>query len=454
MKKRTLAAVCAALLLIGVGAGAYSLSPTVHPGRTGEAPEFGRTGAYSVGTIVREFSLPGRTRIGTLGLITGSVSAAERELAVRFWYPAEEDLGADTAVYSHIMAIPDTDAVKVVTQGIAIPGAPPITTDTYPLILMSHGYRGWSTQFSNLAEHIASRGYIVASIDHADMPATSLPSLLVSFGNVLVDRTQDQRQVLTAILAQSVDGAEPVLAAINRESIGLIGYSMGGYGALATAGATYDFSNTPLSNIPKDARAQLTSLEGERTNIDALVTFAPWGGAPDNRAWAESSLANITVPTMIIAGNQDDVVDFENGIKWIYDSLQGTDRRLLVLREARHNIVGNDFTLPADAPFAAIEFLKEPVWRSDRLNAINQHFVAVFLDLHLKGDTAKAAYLDLPTTGSNASQWPIGFREQLNGSFAGPEQPKHWKGFQRRWAVGLEMYAAPAQDAEPEPRAK
>lgn len=448
MKKRTLGLGLAALLLLGGGAAAYIVSPTVHAGQTGEAPVLGRTGEYAIGTFVKEFNLPDRTQIGTLGLVTGSISEAERALAVRFWYPSEGTSGAETATYRHMMAIPDKDAVEVLTQGIAAQDAAPLDSETYPLIIMSHGYRGWSTQFSNLAEHIASRGYIVASIDHADMPADGLPSLLVSFGNVLVDRTQDQRQILAAILAQSTDGSEPRFAAIDRETVGLIGYSMGGYGALATAGAIYDFTNEPLSNIPEDARKQLTASAKDSADIDALVTFAPWGGAPDNRAWSEDSLAQIAVPTLVVAGNQDDVVNFEDGIRWIYDSLQGTDRRLLVFREARHNIVGNDFTLPADADFVATEFLKEPVWRGDRLNAINQHFVTAFLDLHLKGDTSKAAYLDLPTTDSNASQWPIGFREQLNGSYAGAEQADHWTGFQRRWAVGLEMYSASAGPTE------
>lgn len=444
MKKRIIGLGFVALLLIGGGAAAYIVSPTIHAGQTGEAPELGRTGDYTIGTFAKDFSLPGRTQIGTLGLVTGSIQETDRELTVRFWYPSEQSGAADTATYRHMMAIPDKDPVEVVTQGIATPDAALLDSETYPLVIMSHGYRGWSTQFSNLAEHIASHGYVVASIDHADMPAEGLPSLLVSFANVLVDRTQDQRQILDAILAQTADGSEPKFAAIDRETVGLIGYSMGGYGALAAAGAAYDFSKEPLTNIPEDAQAQLTATTEESADIDALVTFAPWGGAPDNRAWLDSSLAEITTPTLIVAGNQDDVVNFKDGIQWIYDNLQGTDRRLLVFREARHNIVGNDFTLPADADFVATEFLKEPVWRSDRLNAINQHFVTAFLDLHLKGDAAKAAYLDLPTIDSNASVWPIGFREQLNGSYAGSDQADHWAGFQRRWAVGLEMYAASA----------
>lgn len=445
MKKRTIAMGVAGLLIAGGAAGAYIVSPTIHAGQTGEAPELGRTGDYVIGTFEKDFALSDRTAIGTAGLLTGNIEPVGRTLTVRFWYPAIDTADGEAASYTHMMAIPDKDAIEVVTGGIALPDAPALEGETFPLIVMSHGYRGWNTQFSNLGEHIASHGYVVASIDHADMPAEGLPSLLVSFGNVLVDRTQDQRQILSLIL----DGPrEPQLAAIDPEKVGLIGYSMGGYGALATAGAAYDFSKEPLSNIPEQAQQQLVNATAEAAPIDALVTFAPWGGAPDNRAWTADSLAKIDVPTLVVSGNQDDVVDFEAGVQWIYDSLQGADRRLLVFREARHNIVGNDFTLPADADFVATEFLKEPVWRSDRLNAINQHFVTAFLDLHLKGDGDKAAYLNVPRPDSNASEWPIGFREQLNGKYAGSDQPDHWNGFQRRWAVGLEMYSGDRTTAE------
>jgi len=84
--------------------------------------------------------------------------------------------------------------------------------------------------------------------------------------------------------------------------------------------------------------------------------------------------------------------------------------------------------------------MREPVWRTERLNAINQHFVTAFLDLNLKGDVDKSAYLTPPTVDANDSQWQIGFGEQLNGKLAGDAESSHWRGFQRRWAVGIELH--------------
>lgn len=445
MKKRYVALGVLGLLVAGVGTAAYVAAPTVHEGAVGEAPELGRQGAFAIGTFTKNFVLPDRARITGTSVVTGSLDGYERSLKVRFWYPAQAAGQQDGGVtYQHLMQVPGREPVTVSTRGFASETAQPIAGEHFPFVLMSHGFRGWDTQFSALAEHIASHGYIVASIDHADAPADGVAGFLLSFANVLVDRTLDQRQTLTAILELSRSGKEPRLSALDSEKVGLIGYSMGGYGALATAGAAYEFSTDPMAKLPEAARQRLSQATATSADIDALVAFSPWGGQPDNRAWSTESLAKISIPTMIVAGNQDDVVNYADGITWLFDNLSGTDRQLLVFREARHNIVGNNFDMPADSDFQAIEYLKEPVWRSERLNAINQHFVTAFLDWHLKGEADKAGYFDLPTTSSDDGRWDIDFGEQLNGTMAGPEQDQYWRGFQRRWALGLEMYHADA----------
>jgi len=48
--------------------------------------------------------------------------------------------------------------------------------------------------------------------------------------------------------------------------------------------------------------------------------------------------------------------------------------------------------------------------------------------------------LNVPTVDSNDGKWSVGFGEQLNGKMADSDQADHLKGFQRRWAVGLEMH--------------
>jgi predicted dienelactone hydrolase len=439
MKKRYWGLAALAIGGLALAGGAFVVSPTIHEGVRGEAPELGRAGILPIGTRELAIDLSKRITFSKLGMATGQVSRSDRSVDVRIWYPASAAAGSVPITYNHTMTRPGLDPVTLEFAGRAFLDAPAESSQSYPLVVMSHGFNGWNTQMSNLGEHLASQGYIVASIDHRDLKIEGPTDFLHSFSLVLAQRARDQRQIIDHLLAAARKGDDPLYAQIDTQSVGLIGYSMGGFGALAVAGGDYDYTEGPVSNLPGDAREGLSKVASDPAPLGALITFAPWGGQPENRVWNAKNLSAITAPVLVVGGSEDDVSQYETGIRWIYDSLSGTNRHLLTFREARHNIVGNAFTLPQGADFQTIEFLNEPVWRQDRINAINEHFVTAFLDLHLKGDEEKRAFLDLPVSNANDSEWDIGFGEQLNGTLAGEDEADHWRGFQRRWAVGLDM---------------
>jgi predicted dienelactone hydrolase len=435
MKKRYFIFGSAALIgaaAIAVGAANQISEP---PGPAGETPELGRVGEYSIGTIEKDYLFSNRARISALSVVTGNLSTEERRLKVRFWYPAQSVAAAAPARYAHILKGPGQAPFEIVMQGIAVANAKPLAAKRFPLVLMSHGFGGWSTQFSNLGETLASQGHVVASIDHTDDVITSKSAFLLSFGNTLLNRVQDQRQVLMRLLGEA-DSLN-----IDRDKVAVLGYSMGGYGALATAGASYDPASKPIERLPKAAQKIVAAASPDiAAKIDALIVLAPWGGQPDSRVWSAESLSQVTAPTLVIGGDHDDVVNFRQGVSWIFDQLSGAERHMLVYRDARHNIVGNPVPFNAQSAFPVIEFMNEPVWRQERINMINQHFIRAFLDLHLKADSAKAAYLSVSTEVAGNGDWPTTFGESVGGTMAGDKQPNYWRGFQRRWALGLEMY--------------
>jgi predicted dienelactone hydrolase len=401
-----------------------------------EAPEFGRPGPLTIGTRTAELRLPDRPRIATAGVVR-----ADRVVGVRFWYPATAPAAAARVTYRHALQLPGQPAWTWTDEGRAIEDAPLREGAKAPFVLISHGFGGWSTHMSRLAEALASRGYVVASIDHRDMRFDSVPAFLLSFGNVLADRAEDQRQVLTQLLRTPAPAGHP-MRLVDAGKVALIGYSMGGYGALATAGAVPDAASKPLAQLPAEARAVATKSDPATARlVKALVLIAPWGGQPTDRVWQPESLARVTTPTLLIGGDRDPIVDFAGGIRWLFDGLRGADRRLLVFREAQHNVAGNAVALDIGASADVIGFLRDPVWRGDRINQINQHFITAFLDRTLRDDLAKAPYLDVPSPIAADGTWPVAFGEQTRGRFAGPEQPGYWRGFQRGSATGLELHA-------------
>ena len=46
----------------------------------------------------------------------------------------------------------------------------------------------------------------------------------------------------------------------------------------------------------------------------------------------------------------------------------------------------------------------------------------------------------VPVQQLDAGTWPSAFGQQWGGPYAGETQPAYWRGFQRRWAAGLELH--------------
>jgi predicted dienelactone hydrolase len=312
--------------------------------------------------------------------------------------------------------------------GKALRDAPPAAGERFPLVIVSHGYPGSRTFLLYLTENLASKGYIVAGIDHTD----SVFGEVKAFTSTLLNRMNDQLFTIAALeqrpgfLSAILDGSR----------VAVVGYSMGGYGALATAGAGYSRNSAAMSFVPGGYFAELTAgnpkfAARRRDAIKALVAIAPWGAQPPYNAWDDQGLAGIRIPSLFIAGDQDDVSDYRNGISKAFQKAVNSDRCMLTYENARHNVGGNPPPSEALSSFEAREFFDEPAWRKDRITAINQHFITAFLDLYLKGDESRRVYLHVSPEKSNDGTWPL--------PPAGGEK-KYWKGFQRRWAVGMEMH--------------
>jgi predicted dienelactone hydrolase len=331
---------------------------------------------------------------------------------------------------------------------LAIANAAPLKGKA-PLVIYSHGFTNWALHISPLAEVLASRGYVVASIDHDDIPFKDGKNIGLAFVDTASGRARDLRAValqLRAWAANPNDATFPLAGTYDPDHLALMGYSMGGYGVLTDASGGFDPNGGLFKRMPKtvfdgEMEGQLQPIPG----VEALVLFAPWGGQPGNRAWSDAALARVKVPTMVIDGNFDDIAGYQEGVRWIYDNLKSADRYLLTFENARHNIVGVEAPKAAQDSLSKVQKWDEPVWRKDRIEAIDAHFVVAFLDRTLRHDAAMDSYLNPPTPHSNDGTWPETPGANQAGDAASPYaghdpgSSNYWKGFQRRWALGLEL---------------
>ena len=403
-----------------------------------DAPLLAAVGPDEVGMQTGELVLPPVVTLTTTG-----VMRAKRTIKFRIWYPAKPASGSARTSFTHVLPRPDGKRLQFTFPSLAVENAEVAGNQRLPLVVVSHGYNGWDSFMTWLTENLATKGYVVVAIDHMDQRATGGAELAVSFGNVLINRAADQRAVIEYFASRAANDRDHLGRVIDVNNIGIIGYSMGGFGALATAGMNYDPASSVFEQLPVEARAAIFDSQAKgapvAAKIKAVVALAPFGGRPESRAWTSASLARSTKPILVIGGSDDDIVDTKLGVSWIFEQMVVKPRHFLLFLNARHNVGGNPPPPEANDDFSTREYFAEPVWRAERINAINQHFITAFLDLHLKGDVTKAAFMNVPTTKSSDAVWPLAPMQNVGGKTATEKESGFWPGFQRRWALGLEM---------------
>jgi predicted dienelactone hydrolase len=413
--RRVLIVVCAAAAVAGSALAQQNHIDTVAP----LAPELASYGTYDVG--VRTLQVTDRNRPDILNTKQGAATARyDRTLTLEIWYPAT--LAAGQKPGGEYRAITRDPAMTVTLYGRAVRDAQVAAAGgPFPLVIISHGYPGNRYLMSHLGENLASKGYVAVSIDHKDSTYDDQKS----FASTLFNRPFDQLFVLNDVARLGKAGSGSFLSRmVDDGRVGLVGYSMGGYGVVNVIGGGYSKASETLALSPPNrllAERGAANPEYRKTidpRIKAAIAIAPWGMQVG--FWDGEGLKGITTPILFVAGSVDDVAGYEKGTRAIYQQAVNADRYLLTYVNANHN-AGAPIPAPAET-YAYSEALKsfpfahyaDAVWDTTRMNNILDHFATAYFDVLLKGEPDKKAYLD-----------------------PAPDAP--WKGFKPRTAVGLTL---------------
>ncbi len=416
------------------------------PSRFGvDAPQLARLGEFAVG--VRTLHLVARDAVDVLGYdaTRGTAPRRDRALTVDLWYPARPTPGAPAVYTASFPSEPPAPPVTFSVPGIAVRGAPAARPASFPLIVVSHGYSNDPAAMTWLTENLASKGYVVAAIRHDDPPITDRSK----FAGPLLRRPLD--------IAYVTDTLRKTLAQehlVDAARVALIGYSMGGYGALTAAGATLDPAGPPTQLVPGGllqpyVRGALQQDGVAVKGLRAVVAISPAGGGT-LAAWGPQGLLGIDIPLLLIAGDRDRTVDYASGARAIFDGAHRAHRYLLTFKNAGHSI---GLSPAPDAMRSRLwdqDWFEDPVWRKERINAITAHFITAFLDAYVKGDADRAAYLNVPVSDSSGGGWPAAVAQGAYDSYSpATDGVTVWKGFQRSQAAGLELLQAEPSQEEP-----
>ena len=381
--------------------------PYVEPFRP-DSPEFGERGDYTVG--VQNFTISGENRP-----LNGWV-----------WYPTSGE--QELANYSEFNGIFETSGRA---NWDAIPladGAP------YPLVVFSHGSGASPLLTLFINEHLASQGFVVIATEH---PAnTMLDRLLPAerYDAGVVENYFYRPQDITRTIDYALDtlNTGALSGIIDAEKIAVAGHSFGGYTAFASAGASLNFdalqiwcdanADVTLGDLRDEASltasnrdalladgvcylldeapiiAELGGYDSVPSGawdsfgderISAVVALAPWN-AP---IFGEESLAELTLPTMIIVGSNDNTTKPERDARNFYEWLGSEDKTLVEFALGDHSLFV-DICPPLLINFGSFGACSDPVWDLGRAHDITNHLATTFLRAQFYDDASAMTALE------------------------------------------------------------
>lgn len=418
------------LMLLAGTALAQEPAPFVFGDPLPDAPELAPRGDYAVGVQTLEFVNPGQVNI------LGDGDTYDRPLTVEVWYPASVDTDQLITYEDSLGRADQEGSLRPFTfAGRAVRDAAIDSSgNPYPLVVVSHGYPGSRYMMTYLTENLASKGYVVVAIAHTESTFTDTGG----FPSTLLNRSLDQIFVIDEVARLSTESDSFLNGLVDTENTAIIGYSMGGYGALNTIGAGY---NAVLGGfVGEVVNGRLAGAEGYAADprVKAAVLIAPFGGdlsvvgAPGLSFWDDEALGGITIPTFWIAGSHDDVAIYD-GIVRLFDNAVNSERYLLTYDNALHNTAPNPPPTGIELSKDEYERYADPVWDEARINNVNQHFITAFLGYHLKGEAAMADYLNLAVENANNGVYVV------DDSGTPTESNTYWTGFPPRTALGMSL---------------
>jgi predicted dienelactone hydrolase len=189
-------------------------------------------------------------------------------------------------------------------------------TPQSPLIVLAPGFESNRKFLAYLARHLASHGFSVAAIQHPSVakhggiPSLNLEKLVPA--SEFIDRPKDITYLLDE-LAKLNQREFP--GKFNTQRVTVIGHSLGGYQALALAGAEpnldelRDFcrSSGVLERVPADwLQCAAVDIPGRRVNLrDPRVKQAIALNPSIGQIFGKTGLQKVETPTLVLTSTDD-----------------------------------------------------------------------------------------------------------------------------------------------------
>ena len=206
-----------------------------------------------------------------------------------------------------------------------------------PVVVFSHGF-GWSLNgYAPLVDFWAARGFVIMQPTHLDSRTLNVAPHDPRFPKIWRFRVEDLKSILDGL--DLIEASVPGLGGrLDRSRVAAAGHSWGGQTASTLLGArVLDSDGVPGEDMSDD-----------RIKAGVLLSTTGKGGADltpfaaENLPFMNPSFADMTTPTLVIAGDRDQSALSVRGPDWFTDPyfLSPGPKSLLTLFGAEHSLGG------------------------------------------------------------------------------------------------------------------
>ena len=337
-------------------------------------------------------------------------SASEVPTPLTVWYPALDgtDTGSDVDPSAGIPAVTvryaygispldgGTTVALATYPGRAVPGAAPDHSGgPYPVVVLSPGFAMGAMSYGWLAEHLASHGFLVAAVHHAE----SLDPQ--NLWRATVDRPRDVSAALDTVLRESgPDG--PLAGLVDLERTAVVGHSYGGYAALAAGGARLNTAELRAACESAGRAGGALALQcgsvvphldeiAARAGLDAVPSrdWPSWADprvdavvalAGDAMMFGADGLASLMVPVLAIGGTADRDSPFEWGTGAAFEHAATSRKVQVSLQGAEHLLFAGGCAAPRIVlDLVDTTFCSDPAWDQAAAHDLVAHYTTAFL---------------------------------------------------------------------------
>lgn len=333
---------------------------------------------------------PGTRGPWPVGVRTAMLPLGGGQVPVEIWYPAEpgsED-GQNKYVFDFIKALPPEAQEDVPSSDKPVPVYCDCYRDLpidaahgpYPVSIFVHNIGAFRTESAGLMEHWASRGFVVAAIDHPYLilqDVLAVASLGACSSSGVTEDTSRQRDIgaLLGVLRAPTAGFSFLDGAVDASQVAVSGHS---------DGARYAASASGLEGVRLVMLWNNAVTVTRHGDLEAIAYFAGGEDRSSGGAYAtvEAKFLDTAPPALFVGTNDTGNLSMTE----LCSATNSFGRDGMDIAQ-RYDLCGIDYTFLAAGWDCNSDYLDQPA-----ANAVFNLATTAALEQFLKGKTSESAW--------------------------------------------------------------